>query len=183
MNLKEFIKVYNIFSKDECSNIISYTETDWTPHEWYDPVSNQRTVSHSDPSIAIVDYTTSNKICNKVMNSTLTYFDELGQKNVVSNLSRPRLNKYVVGQEMKVHNDHIQSLFDGNQKGIPILSYILMLSDDFEGGEFVFKFINEEYEVKLISGDLIIWPSIFLYPHEVKPVTKGERISTVVWGW
>ena len=33
------------------------------------------------------------------------------------------------------------------------------------------------------KGDLLIFPSNFLYPHEVEPVTKGVRYSYVSWIW
>ena len=37
--------------------------------------------------------------------------------------------------------------------------------------------------VELGVGDVVMWPSVFLYPHEVTPVTKGTRITAVMWGW
>jgi predicted 2-oxoglutarate/Fe(II)-dependent dioxygenase YbiX len=36
-------------------------------------------------------------------------------------------------------------------------------------------------EIKFKQGDLIIFPSIFLYPHRVEPVTKGVRYSFISW--
>jgi predicted 2-oxoglutarate/Fe(II)-dependent dioxygenase YbiX len=39
----------------------------------------------------------------------------------------------------------------------------------------------DDYEIKFKAGDLIIFPSIFLYPHLVKPVKKGTRYSFVSW--
>ena len=38
---------------------------------------------------------------------------------------------------MRQHHDHIHSLFDGNEKGIPVLSFILNLND-YEGAELFF---------------------------------------------
>jgi len=35
----------------------------------------------------------------------------------------------------------------------------------------------------LKQGDVIIFPSIFLYPHTVETITKGNRYSFVRWGW
>ena len=62
------------------------------------------------------------------------------------------------------------------------LSVTVQLSNpnDYEGGEFV---MFDDYEIKFKSGDLIIFPSIFLYPHLVKPVKKGTRYSFVSWVW
>jgi len=53
------------------------------------------------------------------------------------------------------------------------------LNDDFEGGEFAF--FDRELKYKLEKGDAIMFPSNFMYPHEVMPVTKGTRYSIVTW--
>ena len=50
--------------------------------------------------------------------------------------------------------------------------------DDYKGGEFI---MFDDYEIKFKAGDLIIFPSVFLYPHLVKPVKKGIRYSFVSW--
>ena len=79
---------------------------------------------------------------------------------------------------MSRHSDHIQSLFTGEKRGIPILSVVGVLNDNYEGGEFI---MFDDYEIKFKTGDLIIFPSVFLYPHKVKPVIKGIRYSFVSW--
>ena len=89
-----------------------------------------------------------------------------------------RFNRYKKGQIMSKHQDHIQSLFTGDKRGIPILSIVAVLNDDYEGGEFI---MFDNYEIKFKAGDLIIFPSVFLYPHLVKPVKKGIRYSFVSW--
>ena len=80
---------------------------------------------------------------------------------------------------MALHADHIHSIFDGERKGIPILSVLGVLNDDYEGGEFVL--IDEK--IDLSKGDIIIFPSNFMYPHKVEPVTKGTRYSYISWIW
>jgi predicted 2-oxoglutarate/Fe(II)-dependent dioxygenase YbiX len=42
-----------------------------------------------------------------------------------------------------------------------------------------FKITN----IKLKKGDLLIFPSVFLYPHKVEPVKKGIRYSFISWVW
>lgn len=91
-----------------------------------------------------------------------------------------RFNKYSEDKQMALHIDHIHSLFDGTRKGIPILSMLGTLNEDYEGGDFVFF---DNYKIKLNAGDLLIFPSIFLYPHKVEPVTKGIRYSYISWVW
>ena len=79
---------------------------------------------------------------------------------------------------MAEHCDHIQSIFDGNIKGIPILSVLGILNNDYEGGEFI-MFKNKK--INLLKGDLLIFPSVFLYPHKVEPIKKGTRYSFISW--
>ena len=81
---------------------------------------------------------------------------------------------------MAKHCDHIKDMFDGDRKGIPTLSVVGLLNDNFEGGEFV---MFDDYIIKLKQGDVLIFPSNFLYPHKVNPVKKGIRDSFVSWVW
>ena len=71
------------------------------------------------------------------------------------------------------------SLFDGKLKGIPIISIVGLLNDNYEGGAFMCR----EKEIKLIRGDILLFPSNFMYPHEVKEITKGIRYSFVSWAF
>jgi Rps23 Pro-64 3,4-dihydroxylase Tpa1-like proline 4-hydroxylase len=63
------------------------------------------------------------------------------------------------------------------------MSCILLLNNDYEGGNLCFRNPDGsgEWEVEVKPGRMIIWPSNFLYPHTVKPVTKGKRYSVVAW--
>ena len=94
--------------------------------------------------------------------------------------SELRFNKYDKTTQMKLHCDHIHTLFDGQIKGIPTLSILGVLNDDYEGGDLI---MWDEEKIDLKGGSLLIFPSNFLYPHEVKPVTKGSRYSYVSWAW
>jgi hypothetical protein len=63
------------------------------------------------------------------------------------------------------------------------MSCILLLNNDYEGGNILFRNPDGsgEWEVEVKPNRMIIWPSNFLYPHTVKPVTKGRRYSVVAW--
>ena len=108
--------------------------------------------------------------------------EKIGEKNFSSwqGFSQIRFNRYNKNQIMSKHCDHIVSLFEGKNRGIPILSIVAVLNDNYKGGEFI---MFDDYEIKFKAGDLIIFPSVFLYPHLVKPVKKGTRYSFVSWAW
>ena len=38
-------------------------------------------------------------------------------------------------------------------------------------------------EIKLKTGDILMFPSNFMYPHEVTECTKGTRYSFVSWAF
>jgi len=63
------------------------------------------------------------------------------------------------------------------------MSCILLLNNDYEGGNLCFRDPDgtNEWEIEVKPNRMIIWPSNFLYPHTVKPVTKGTRYSVVAW--
>lgn len=53
------------------------------------------------------------------------------------------------------------------------------LNEDYDGGEFAF--FDRELKYKLSKGSAIMFPSSFMYPHEIMPVTRGVRYSIVTW--
>jgi len=59
------------------------------------------------------------------------------------------------------------------------LSIIILLNDSFEGGEL--SFFRGTYTPSFRRNQAILFPSNFLYPHQVTTVTKGERYSIATW--
>jgi predicted 2-oxoglutarate/Fe(II)-dependent dioxygenase YbiX len=98
----------------------------------------------------------------------------------VTRCCQVRFNRYKKNTLMRTHHDHIHNLFDGEQKGIPILSIVGLLNNDFSGGDFIFF---DNYNVKLTAGDVMIFPSSFLYPHRVEEITSGTRHAFVSWAY
>lgn len=82
------------------------------------------------------------------------------------------LLRYQEGEFYKEHTDH----FLQNPR---IVSCSLTLNDDFEGGDF--GFFNREMVLKPPKGSALMFPSNFLYPHEVMPVTRRVRYSIITW--
>jgi hypothetical protein len=87
--------------------------------------------------------------------------------------------KWDVGGFASPHSDN--SDHDGNPNAFEINKYvgILYLNNDYEGGEFAF--FDRELKYKLKKGSCIMFPSNFMYPHEIMPVTSGTRYSIITW--
>ncbi len=58
-------------------------------------------------------------------------------------------------------------------------SVILALNDGYTGGEL--KFFDGQHTQELKKGSVVVFPSSYTYPHQVTPVTSGERYSVVSW--
>ena len=64
------------------------------------------------------------------------------------------------------------------------LSCIINLNNDYEGGDLNFydmKYENVIKTIKMKKGTTVFFPSNFLYPHKIEPITKGRRYSIVAW--
>ena len=59
------------------------------------------------------------------------------------------------------------------------LSCSLQLNEDYEGGEFAL--FDREMMIRTKPGSAIVFPSNFMYPHEIMPVIKGTRYSIITW--
>ena len=86
------------------------------------------------------------------------------------------LLKYSPGGKYELHTD--------NHTFTPrILSVIMNLNDEYTGGDLIFgDQKNQEIKrLKLEEGSIVFFPSNFLYPHSIQPITKGKRYSIVAW--
>lgn len=104
-------------------------------------------------------------------------------KNSVDMYTAVKLLKYDVGDSFPKHKDHVHSIFDGTLKGIPVITVIGMFNQigkDYDGGKFIFY---DDKEVDVNIGEILMFPSNFLYPHQVTTVERGTRLSFVSWGF
>jgi predicted 2-oxoglutarate/Fe(II)-dependent dioxygenase YbiX len=187
-DLKHYIKNYKGFiDKDICNKTIqelNYKEDEFRQHTFYNQTTQtSRTLSgNKELDITGTNTTTKKLIMDKIWHRLSDYmkYINLPYFDGWSGYSDIRWNRYKETRKMAEHCDHIQSLFEGPRKGVPILSCLGSLNDDYEGGELVF-FGDTTIEFK--QGDLLIFPSNFLYPHRVEPVISGVRWSYISWVW
>jgi Rps23 Pro-64 3,4-dihydroxylase Tpa1-like proline 4-hydroxylase len=93
-----------------------------------------------------------------------------------SKINQIDLLKYSVGGKYEIHTDHYTNT---NRH----LSIIINLNDDYEGGDLIFTDQKEKEikRLKLSKGSVVFFPSNFMYPHGIQPITKGTRYSIVAW--
>jgi len=85
----------------------------------------------------------------------------------------PQLLRYGVNQKFHDHIDDHPAL------GVRRVSLSLYLNDNYDGGEIIFPRFN--LKIKPKANQLILFPSSYVYNHEIVPVTHGERYVVVQW--
>ena len=93
-----------------------------------------------------------------------------------SKINQIDLLKYDVGGKYEIHTDHGTTT---NRH----LSIIMNLNDGYEGGDLIFTDQQEKEikRLKLRKESVVFFPSNFMYPHMIEPITKGTRYSIVAW--
>ena len=135
--LKDLIHVEKgIIPANLCDHIIQDIETrEWRPHTWYNAQANsfgsEETMELDVQSITpqLQQLLTPIMIqAGAAYNQKYAYLRCERTQQIMNKFSTIRFNRYGNGQIMRQHHDHIHSLFDGNEKGIPVLSFILNLN-------------------------------------------------------
>jgi PKHD-type hydroxylase len=101
----------------------------------------------------------------------------------------PLFNCYRIDNKFGNHIDNAvrydRSLVSAHEEnGQPVrtdLSATLFLSspDEYEGGELVIEEMLETRKVKLVAGDMVLYPATSV--HRVEPVTQGARVASFFW--
>lgn len=186
-NLIDYVKVYEDhlpadLCKSACENL---KKVSWEEHTFYETHTNsfisydhELAVSHDNiPERGEISKQVWFAIERYILKDFASFSEWFGSW---SGYTGVRFNKYDPTTRMKLHCDHIQSMFDGQRKGIPTLTVLGALNDDYEGGELM---MFGDQRIHLPAGAVAVFPSNFMYPHEVKPVKSGVRYSYVSWAW
>ena len=188
-DLRHYVRVYKgIVPIEICNQTINELEFNfankWEQHKYY---NTETDVSTSINGSNELDFNYEQPTTAKILEETIwksfqLYLSELNMSwyNSWQGFESIRFNRYKENQIMSEHCDHIHTLFSGERKGIPIMTALGSLNDNYTGGELI-MFGDEN--IQLDKGDIVVFPSIFLYPHRVEPVTNGTRYSFVSWAW
>ena len=166
-DIMHYAKLYRGVVSDEiCAKTVSEMDTlEFKEHTFYNantgeykPRSGSQELSMSWGNVS-----TKQNLNQIVDDTAFKYVKELNMPwfDKYQGYSHVRFNKYAENKKMALHADHIHSMFDGERKGIPILSVLGVLNDDYEGGEFYLI----DKKTDLSKGDIIVFPSNFMYPH------------------
>jgi len=181
--LDEYIKIfYNVVSDEDCNLILDEyaSSSDWVESRTGDGnvnkhIRNCDIISISQANTIIKNPETRQKIDHLLFNASgkaLKEYIQLFPHCEVNTDSGYDLLKYEVGGYYSLHTDSF--------KDIPrSVSCSFNLNDNYEGGEFAF--FDKELVIRAPKGSAIVFPSNFMYPHEIMEVKKGTRYSVVTW--
>jgi predicted 2-oxoglutarate/Fe(II)-dependent dioxygenase YbiX len=184
--LKDYVKTYQgFYDSGFCKQVVANVENvKWNTHQFYNVATNTHHSYDHELSVSYENVPLKQDLDKKIWDVIARYIvqDMAYMKDWFSGwsgYSLSRFNRYDPATQMKLHCDHIHTLFDGNKSGVPILTILGSLNEGYEGGELIL--CGEKIDLR--EGDVIVFPSNFLYPHEVKPVKSGVRYSFVSWVW
>jgi len=188
-NLEFYTKRYPAFlDNKECKKAVKELKNKkWQQHTFYNPHTKESTTQSGEKELDVTHQQPSNH------EYFMKRFWEVLHEYVVNDIkfdwwkswrgyTNIRYNMYKKTRLMAEHCDHIHSIFGRGDEptGIPILSVLAAFNEEYEGGQFI---MWKDTEIEMKTGDIIVFPSNFLFPHRVEPVTKGTRFSGISWTW
>ena len=142
--IEDYIYIGNHIPVEVCEELIDEcNKKEWKKHTWNNYASGTFE-SEETKELDVMPCTQDQQ--NKITPHLIKALEEYqikhswpGEKTSppwLTKFSPIRFNKYEVGNTMREHYDHIHSIFDGKMKGVPIVSIVANLNEDYEGAEF-----------------------------------------------
>lgn len=186
MNVLDYVKVYQLLSEEECDKVLNETEN----YQYYRALTTKFGEKDIEPQVdkyrtnkqTVIPYGSEvdTLIYQRVALGYSKWMDELPQleqgiwRNNYRNVRDTgyEINKYDEGEYYDWHIDILPT-----KQVDRILSLVLYLNDDYEGGELQFPFLK--YTPK--KGYAILFPSNWMFPHTSLPIKTGTKYSLVTW--
>lgn len=181
--LDQYIHVFeDIVSEQICDEILSEYENS---NDWSDTMVGDMNVDKnirncdqiliSSPETIAKNNEKRTKIDNMLIScvrSAVDRYSRIHKEFLIDIDTGYQLLRYKEGNFYIQHTDS----FKKEQRSV---SCSIQLNDDYEGGEFAF--FDRQTKIKAKKGSVIMFPSNFMFPHEIMPVTKGIRYSIITW--
>jgi len=180
--LEDFIQVFdNVLSPENCNLILNeYTNsTEWKDtHTGSGIDKNTRNcmeIGISQDFIINENFDVRKNLDNVVFESVrkvISNYNDIIPTFRIDIDTGYQLLRYKEGEFYTQHTDS----FKEQQRS---LSCSFQLNEDYDGGEFAL--FDREMMIRTKPGSAIVFPSNFMYPHEIMPVIKGTRYSIITW--
>jgi predicted 2-oxoglutarate/Fe(II)-dependent dioxygenase YbiX len=181
--LADYITIFeDLVPDDLCDHILNEfkNSNEWTPTqvgqgEVRNDIRNADTINLSTTEVISKNLETRKAIDEnlfKIAGIAISKYNENFPHARIEEDTGYELLRYREGQFYIEHTD----FFKARPRSV---SCSIVLNDDYEGGEFAF--FNKSLKYKLKKGSIIMFPSNFMFPHEIMEVTKGTRYSIITW--
>jgi predicted 2-oxoglutarate/Fe(II)-dependent dioxygenase YbiX len=170
----EYIKVYPVFTKDQCKQFIDIYDKDLFQARSATPSGDIVMKNHRDCSLKIVK---ENKLMDDMLEECLNMYRTSFKFVPMMKRVDSQFLRYDVNGKFNTHIDH----YNLSPRTV---SMSIMLNDEYMGGNFQFWDMSGKTiikEIQAVTGDVLLFPSNFLYPHSVAPITMGTRYAIVNW--
>ena len=127
-DIMHFAKLYRGVVSDEiCAKTVSEMDTlEFKEHTFYNAKTDEHKPRSGSQELSMSwgNVSTKQTLNDIVDNTAYEYVKELNMPwfDKYQGYSHVRFNKYAENKMMALHADHIHSMFDGERKGVPILS-------------------------------------------------------------
>lgn len=180
--LEDFILTFdNIIDDELCNDILKeYMNCNWEKTlvgsgVVNDKVRNVDTIGISYDSSIILNPQVRKQIDEKIFEcagKAIEKYNEMVPEAKIEEDTGYELLRYKEGQFYTQHTDS----FKARPRAV---SCSFALNDDYEGGEW--GFFDNKIKIKPKKGSVVMFPSNFMYPHQINTVTKGTRYSIITW--
>lgn len=188
----DIIICHNALSKEQCDRIIMGSEfatrISADKNQW----EKAQTVGEEASTVmSAADSPRQNKIVAirndvstiKAIDDMLWYVFHVARETISSTLLHPHgfnlvrdegysLLRYEASNYYKEHTDYNDNL-------VRVLSGLIYLNDDFDGGEIQFR--RQNFTFKPTAGSIVFFPSVWSHPHTAMPVKNGIRYNVISW--
>lgn len=176
--MNDIYVIGGVLTNEECDFIISESERFNRYKASGVTETNETSNYRTSDSVYVSDKEDMNPIGDLIykgcFSAVKTIMDNVQHLDSLSGLTDEgyHLLRYNKGQEYKKHVDY----------GTPIprvLSIIIYLNDDYEGGET--EFPRQQAIIKGEKGAAVVFPSIWTHPHAALPIISGTKYVAVTW--
>ena len=182
-SLKDYICIFeNLISDELCADILQEYKN---CEDWEEASIGQGVIDKTSRNVDVVGLSMANVIVKNqptrkqlddriwaVTNAAIGMYNQRFPDAHIEEDSGYELLRYNTGCFYVTHTDS----FKLRPRAV---SCSIALNDDFEGGEF--SFFDRKLNYNLKKGSVIMFPSNFMFPHEILPVISGTRYSIITW--
>lgn len=180
--LHDYIAVFeNVMTNELCDVILNeFNEEEWEKTvigggQVNENVRAAETIIISYPYVIERNLNIRTKLDKDIYGVAGLAINKYKEKFPLSNIEEDSGYELLRYKESQFYIQHTDS-FKARPRAV---SCSFALNEDYEGGEFAF--FDRELKYKLPKGSAIMFPSNFMYPHEIMPVTRGVRYSIITW--